>query len=137
MGTLRFLLAFSVVTAHIPRPTFHFFDSHIAVESFFVISGFICFFILNEKYSSYFSFLSNRFFRLYPVYWAVLCITFIFVLFHNNFIYSTFWQLLSIPTLILIDNGQPSHHRPRRFHVYGSKSHQWFGVFNRKQHRKR
>ncbi len=102
MGTIRFLLAFAVVSAHIPAPTFYFFHSHLAVISFFVISGFYMSLILNEKYHSYRSFLINRLLRLFPVYWVVLFITFVFVLFHHNFVYSAYWELLSIPSFILV-----------------------------------
>jgi len=51
----------------------------IAVQSFFIISGFYMSLILNEKYigknNSYKLFISNRLLRLYPVYWAVLTCT--------------------------------------------------------------
>jgi|SRR6185312_4302128 len=53
----------------------------IAVQSFFIISGFYMSLILNEKYvgknKSYKLFITNRLLRLYPVYWTVLlCVLF-------------------------------------------------------------
>ncbi len=51
----------------------------VAVESFFIISGFYMSLILNEKYvgksNSYRLFITNRFLRLYPIYWAVLLLS--------------------------------------------------------------
>jgi len=49
-----------------------------SVDVFFVISGFYMTLILNNKYvgkGSYILFLSNRFLRLYPMYWVVLIVT--------------------------------------------------------------
>lgn len=80
MGIIRLLLALSVVAAHCGP----FFGSalvggQIAVQAFYIISGFYMSMILNEKYigvnGSYKLFISNRFFRIYPVYWAVLLCT--------------------------------------------------------------
>lgn len=102
MGIIRFLFAICVVTVHVPFKTFHFFDSILAVRSFFVISGFYMALILNEKYSSYGSFLMNRFLRIYPIYWLVLCFSFILVLFHHNFFAVPFWYLLSVPSFIFV-----------------------------------
>src|SRR5205807_9676378 len=80
MGSLRFILAMSVVYGHageflgvplIPGDT--------AVQVFYAVSGFYMALVLNEKYrppsSGYVLFISNRFLRLFPVYAAVLCST--------------------------------------------------------------
>src|SRR5260370_9516411 len=52
---------------------------NISVNSFFIISGFYMAFILNEKYvgknSSYRLFITNRFLRIYPIYWIILFFT--------------------------------------------------------------
>lgn len=48
----------------------------VAVESFYMISGFYMALILNEKYiglSNYKRFITSRFVRIFPVYWVVLC----------------------------------------------------------------
>ncbi len=76
MGILRTILALAVVVYH----SFTIFGlrlcgGQIAVESFFMISGFYMAFILNEKYvgvGSYRTFLLGRFYRIFPVYWIVL-----------------------------------------------------------------
>src|SRR5207244_9586528 len=55
----------------------------LAVQTFFIISGFYMALILNTKYTgpgSYWLFLSNRFLRLFPAYWCVLAATFLTVL---------------------------------------------------------
>jgi peptidoglycan/LPS O-acetylase OafA/YrhL len=80
MGFLRFILAITVVIAHSsPIFGFTFVGGQIAVQSFYMISGFYMTLILNEKYvgtnSSYKLFISNRFLRLYPIYGMVLLLT--------------------------------------------------------------
>ncbi|HLV39255.1 acyltransferase [Xanthomarina sp.] len=79
MGHIRTFLAIIVIISH--TQTFYGFDflgGKIAVQTFYIISGFYMALILNEKYiginNSYKLFITNRFIRLYPVYWAVLII---------------------------------------------------------------
>ena len=84
MGALRLLLALSVVAWHtsgirwLPLPT-----GDAAVEFFFVISGFYMALILNEKYigqGSYRLFITNRFVRIYSVYFLMAGATFVLML---------------------------------------------------------
>src|SRR5690349_20655091 len=79
MGTIRFLLALSVLLEHIgPTGPVHLLGAHTAVQSFYIISGFYMALVLNEKYvgvnGSYTLFLGNRLLRLYPAYLALLAI---------------------------------------------------------------
>lgn len=80
MGILRFLLAISVVIAH-STSIFgvEMVGGQMAVQSFFIISGFYMTLILKEKYigdnKSYKLFISNRALRLYPIYWLILFLT--------------------------------------------------------------
>lgn len=76
MGTLRFLLAFTVAYGHLAKPL-SFPTSDIAVQSFFVISGFYMALVLNEKYgpNDYWLFISNRLLRLWPAYFVVLIVS--------------------------------------------------------------
>lgn len=88
MGILRFLLAISVVIAHSSSIFgFDLVGGQIAVQAFFIISGFYMTLILNEKYiganHSYRLFISNRTLRLYPVYWVVFLLT----VFYSGYIY--------------------------------------------------
>lgn len=77
MGILRLLLALSVVIAH-SDAIFgtKLVGGKIAVQAFYIISGFYMSMILNEKYigknSSFKLFITNRFIRLFPIYWSVL-----------------------------------------------------------------
>jgi peptidoglycan/LPS O-acetylase OafA/YrhL len=76
MGALRLLLALVVVIAH-SGALFGFapLSGVLAVQTFFMISGFYMAMILNEKYrgpGSYRLFITNRFLRIYPTYWAIL-----------------------------------------------------------------
>jgi peptidoglycan/LPS O-acetylase OafA/YrhL len=80
MGLIRFLLAISVVIEH-SRQIFGFelVGGQIAVQAFYIISGFYMTLILSEKYvgknNSYRLFISNRLLKLYPIYWTVLLLT--------------------------------------------------------------
>lgn len=79
MGTIRLLLAISVVIAH-SNPFFgqRLWEGEIAVELFFIISGFYMALILNEKYNTTEKtviFYQNRFLKLFPIYWTILTLT--------------------------------------------------------------
>ncbi len=76
MGTLRFILALSVAYGHLAVPL-SFPTADVAVQSFFVISGFYMALVLNEKYGagSYWLFVSNRLLRLWPTYFVVLILS--------------------------------------------------------------
>ena len=80
MGILRLVLALSVVIAH-SNPIFGFelVGGFIAVKAFYIISGFYMSLILNEKYiNSYYLFITNRFMRLFPIYWCILVLSILF-----------------------------------------------------------
>lgn len=86
MGLIRLLLALSVIVAHAGSIFgLDFLGGPMAVQSFFIISGFYMSLVLNEKYigahKSYTLFLSNRLLRLFPIYWVVLLLTIILVTF--------------------------------------------------------
>lgn len=80
MGVLRFILAMSVIIAH-TSPIFGstYVGGVIAVKAFYIISGFYMSLVLNEKYTgkagSYKLFITNRFLKIYPMYWIVLLLT--------------------------------------------------------------
>lgn len=85
MGVLRLLLALSVVIEHFGKVfQSNLVGGKVAVQAFYIISGFYMALILNEKYigksKSYFLFITNRFIRLYPIYWTVLALTILFSL---------------------------------------------------------
>ncbi|TFF36141.1 acyltransferase family protein [Mucilaginibacter psychrotolerans] len=91
MGRLRLLLALSVIASHVgPILGFELIGGSLAVQSFFIISGFYMSLILNEKYigpnSSFKLFITNRLLRLYPVYLVVLVLTLVVVVIigHNS-----------------------------------------------------
>lgn len=80
MGLVRLLLAISVVIYHCARPHhgLTLVDGLAAVKFFFIISGFYMALILNGKYTSYASFIVNRFLKLFPSYWVVLILCVIY-----------------------------------------------------------
>jgi peptidoglycan/LPS O-acetylase OafA/YrhL len=79
MGILRVLLALAVVVAHSDSIFgLELTGGMVAVEIFFIISGFYMAMILDKKYvgaHSYRLFISNRFLRLFPLYWVVATLT--------------------------------------------------------------
>jgi peptidoglycan/LPS O-acetylase OafA/YrhL len=76
MGVIRFLLAFSVLMLHTaPDSVFPMVGGRVAVETFFMISGFYMALILNEKYTSFRLFFTNRLLLLFPSYLVVLLAT--------------------------------------------------------------
>lgn len=91
MGLLRLLLALSVLLSH---TGFVFgirtMPGFLAVQIFFIISGFYMALIITQKYTgingSYKLFITNRFLRIYPLYWLVLVVSILFSLFwaHNG-----------------------------------------------------
>jgi peptidoglycan/LPS O-acetylase OafA/YrhL len=77
LGLLRIVLALTVVIAHIQRPFLglRFADGELAVETFFIISGFYMALILSTRYRFRpASFYFNRFLRLFPTYWMLLAV---------------------------------------------------------------
>ncbi len=79
MGILRTILAIAVVVFH----SYKIFGlrlcgGQVAVQSFYMISGFYMALVLNEKYTGpghYKTFIKSRFYRIFPVYWLVLLCT--------------------------------------------------------------
>lgn len=79
LGILRFCLASLVIIAHL-GDGLHFVEHWgiFAVFGFYLISGYLITIILNNAYSFNFStFATNRFLRLFPIYYAVVAITLI------------------------------------------------------------
>lgn len=123
MGVLRFLLAISVVATH-GGPLFgiSFVGGRIAVQAFYIISGFYMTMILNEKYigknQSWKLFITNRFLRLYPIYLSVFLLTIILCLINGyfngdylrltNYItnFKGFWAMLVVIVTNLVIIGQ-------------------------------
>lgn len=85
---MRFIFAISVVIAHVgPLYGFTLIGGKIAVQSFFILSGFYMALILNDKYkkpNGYMLFIRNRILRIYPVYFAVLILTFLFSIYWST-----------------------------------------------------
>ena len=109
MGILRFVLALSVVTTHCGRlfGEINFIGGQLAVQSFFIISGFYMSLVLNSKYNAcsnfnnYKLFITNRLLRLYPIYWVVLLLTVLFFL-ATNYNHFLEFNIFDIPSLLYI-----------------------------------
>ena len=99
MGSVRTLLAIAVVFGH--SYGFIFVGGQLAVQLFYVISGFLISYILVEAttYRSVVSFYKNRFLRLFPIYWFVALATLLAIFLASFFfnethpIFSTFESL--------------------------------------------
>jgi len=96
MGILRVLLALFVVIDHSSAiSVFHLPGGVFAVKVFFIISGFYMTMILSKKYTgpgSYGLFISNRFLRIYPIYWVVVGLT-VGISFISFFIFNDWMRL--------------------------------------------
>lgn len=77
MGLLRTLLALSVLNAHLSHGLPILRDGRLAVELFFLISGFYMHMVWQDKYSSLpvRNFYISRALRIYPIYFVVLVLT--------------------------------------------------------------
>jgi peptidoglycan/LPS O-acetylase OafA/YrhL len=90
MGFLRFLLALIVVVHHIPQIPGNksfpllmgYLDAMVAVLIFYIFSGFYMSLVINRKYikAPHFpgSFYANRVLRIFPLYWLMLLLTYIY-----------------------------------------------------------
>jgi peptidoglycan/LPS O-acetylase OafA/YrhL len=112
VGLLRLFLAVVVVIGHAGgfygvRST----GGMVAVEVFFIISGFYMTMILEEKYigkGSYVLFLTNRFLRLYPLFWVVLFLTILASIISSVFVndwfrlspYIEYFDTMAVETLL-------------------------------------
>ena len=85
MGLIRFLLACGVVLCHTSLILGYTpLSGNLAVQCFYIISGFYMSLILNEKYvgkKSNFLFYSNRALKIYPIYWINLILLIIWSFF--------------------------------------------------------
>lgn len=68
MGMLRLALALAVFLSHLPLATIHFIGGGVAVQGFFIVSGFYMSLVLGGKYSDTRLFYTNRLLRIFPSY---------------------------------------------------------------------
>jgi len=71
---LRVALAMAVLLSHLPPATFHFMGGGLAVQAFFIVSGFYMSLVLDGKYADRGLFYTNRLLRLAPTYFVMLAI---------------------------------------------------------------
>lgn len=105
MGVIRFLLAWAVVVAHFTYfPTFRLIGGELAVEAFFIISGFYISLIFNNQYSTTKNFLINRFLRLYPAYAVIAAINLTVNLFNPGELENIFNLPLALSSYLIFTN---------------------------------
>ena len=77
MGSIRLFLAYAVLMSHAGVCDFEIITGHVAVQVFFIISGFYMSLILSQKYNNcrVSDFYINRLLRLFPTYLAVLLVS--------------------------------------------------------------
>ena len=109
MGLFRLILALTVVIGHSGSPFLfghRFTGGMVAVQAFFIISGFYMALILNKKYvgkDSYKLFISNRFLRLFPAYWVVLLMTVGYLLWSgNHFFLLQYYESLDLYSFLFL-----------------------------------
>ena len=83
MGVVRVLLALAVLLSHLPPASYKILSGALAVQAFFVVSGFYMALVLDGKYRDTWLFYSNRILRLAPTY-AFMCGLGAFTLFALN-----------------------------------------------------
>jgi peptidoglycan/LPS O-acetylase OafA/YrhL len=76
VGVFRLILAIVVMLGHLAfyeHPIPYLMPGTIAVEAFYIVSGFLITLVIIEKYDRrLFLFYSNRALRIYPIYWVCL-----------------------------------------------------------------
>jgi peptidoglycan/LPS O-acetylase OafA/YrhL len=77
MGMVRVALALAVLLSHIPMASFKFLSGGLAVQSFFIVSGFYMSLVLGGKYRDTGLFYSNRLLRLFPTYLVTVILSLI------------------------------------------------------------
>ncbi|MBR0742248.1 acyltransferase [Bradyrhizobium liaoningense] len=77
MGLLRLLLALAVVGDHVlpPFPWLRLTTGIVAVQIFFVVSGFYMQMVLSQRYASAGAFYFSRAIRIFPTYWVVAALS--------------------------------------------------------------
>lgn len=75
MGMVRVALAMAVVLSHLPLASYKFLSGGLAVQAFFIISGFYMALVLDGKYKDAGLFYSNRLLRLFPTYFVMVALT--------------------------------------------------------------
>ena len=112
MGLIRFLLASMVVLFHTSSIFgYHPMTGNVAVQCFYIISGFYMTLILNEKYTGRKSntlFYTNRALKIYPIYFTVLIMLIVWSVFvfkkgypGTLSFYSSYWPL-PVSTLLYL-----------------------------------
>lgn len=84
MGMVRVALALAVVLSHLPLASYKFLSGGLAVQAFFIISGFYMALVLSGKYKDVGLFYSNRLLRLFPTYFVMVALTIMVVYFFNG-----------------------------------------------------
>lgn len=74
MGVIRLILALAVVLSHMPGSGVGFISGGLAVQCFFIVSGFYMALVLDGKYADRGLFYSNRLLRLAPTYLVMLVV---------------------------------------------------------------
>ncbi len=68
---VRVALALAVLLSHLPLASYKFISGGLAVQCFFIVSGFYMALVLGGKYKDVGLFYSNRLLRLFPTYFAM------------------------------------------------------------------
>lgn len=107
MGTLRVLLAISVVFGHSWPDGIVFVGGRNAVQLFYIISGFLISYVLVESksYKKISVFYINRYLRLYPIYFAVAILSLLVHVINNSSFFEIYTKVpISADILLFLSN---------------------------------
>jgi peptidoglycan/LPS O-acetylase OafA/YrhL len=104
MGLLRTLLALSVVFDHAWPNGAVLVGGQIAVQCFYIMSGFLISYILVERrsYASLRAFYINRYLRLYPIYFVVAILSLVAILATHRTGFEAVYEAAPIGAIILL-----------------------------------
>lgn len=94
------LAALPLINQHVPPTALNSY----AVDVFIILSGFVIFFMIDNKRQPYFQYITQRFFRIFPLYLLVLVASTILINFTRDifcFILRLIRQLVALHLLMI------------------------------------
>ncbi|HEO1574281.1 TPA: acyltransferase [Klebsiella aerogenes] len=94
------LAALPIINKHLPPTALNSY----AVDVFIMLSGFVIFFMIDNKRQPYLQYIVQRFFRIFPLYILVLVISIILIILREMFFYFFLKHMQQLVVLYLLMN---------------------------------